>query len=48
MLRRAWTRLVLLAALFLLAALARRDTKLYDLLGVSPDVDDRTLKKSYK
>lgn len=27
---------------------AVRDTKFYDLLGVSPDADDRTIKKAYK
>lgn len=27
---------------------AVRETKFYDILGVAPDADDRTLKKAYK
>lgn len=37
-------------ALLLLSSscLAVRETKFYDILGISPDADDRTLKKAYK
>lgn len=30
------------------ACLCVRDTKFYDILGISSDADDRTLKKAYK
>jgi preprotein translocase subunit Sec63 len=42
---------VLLCAVLLLSSacvLAVRDKKFYDILGVSEDADDRTLKKAYK
>jgi hypothetical protein len=43
---------ILCAVAFLLlfssSCLAVRETKFYDILGVSPDADDRTLKKAYK
>jgi len=42
-------RVALLAVLlFAPACLAVRETKFYDVLGVAPDADDRTLKKAYK
>lgn len=42
---------VLLCAVLLFSSacvLAVRDKKFYDILGVSEDADDRTLKKAYK
>ena len=43
-------RELLCALLILLATLgeAVRDSKYYDILGVAPDADDRTIKKAYK
>jgi curved DNA-binding protein CbpA len=38
--------LVFLAAI--ISASAVRSTKYYDVLGISPDADDRTIKKGYK
>lgn len=32
----------------LTAVLAVRETKFYDVLGVAPDADDRTIKKAYR
>jgi hypothetical protein len=49
--RRPAAAVALALGLLLLAAplaLAVRDTKLYDVLGVAADADDRTLKKAYK
>jgi DnaJ-domain-containing protein 1 len=45
-----WRRQLLCALLIVLAILgeAVRDSKYYDILGVSPDADDRTIKKAYK
>lgn len=34
--------------LFAPCCLCVRDTKFYDVLGIAPDADDRTLKKAYK
>ena len=32
----------------LISVLAVRETKFYDVLGVAPDADDRTIKKAYR
>lgn len=50
----AWTPLSRLSVaslallLFLAVVLCVRDSKFYDLLGVSSDADDATIKKAYR
>jgi preprotein translocase subunit Sec63 len=39
---------VLLVLLAAAPALGVRETKFYDVLGVAPDADERTIKKAYK
>ena len=49
--RPAWLLLAIAATLLALLAapaLCVRSTKLYDVLGVAPDADERTIKKAYK
>ena len=41
-------QVVALLLLFAPSCLSVRDTKFYDVLGVAPDADERTLKKAYK
>lgn len=40
--------MLLAVLLYVPACLCVRDTKFYDILGIAPDADDRTLKKAYK
>jgi hypothetical protein len=39
---------LLLLSASLIGCYAVRETKFYDVLGVSPDADERTIKKAYK
>ena len=44
----AWRLCSSLLLLLLAAARAVRDTKYYDVLGVAPDADDKTIQKAYR